>query len=70
MIDPRTEPLITLAQAARQVPPVGVSVGTLVRWSLRGVRGLRLDTVLRDGKWLTSSQALHRFFQSLNSGHR
>lgn len=35
---------------------------TLHRWRLRGVRGVRLDTVLIGGTRYTSTEALSRFF--------
>ena len=35
---------------------------TLHRWRLRGVRGIRLETVLIGGTRYTSTEALSRFF--------
>ena len=63
MIDIQSETLLSLSKAARQVPPAGVNIGTLYRWMLRGVRGVRLDTVLIGGKRFTSAQALNLFFE-------
>jgi Protein of unknown function (DUF1580) len=67
MID-SAEDLVTIPQAARAVPrgqgQFGVDPSTVWRWHLRGVRGVRLETLLVGGKRFTSAQALDRFFQA------
>ena len=37
-------------------------ISTLHRWRLRGVRGVKLETVLIGGRRFTSDEALSRFF--------
>lgn len=53
-----TDELITLAEAARTLPGGAVHVSTVHRWRLRGVRGVRLPTLLRGGIRYTSRQAI------------
>ena len=62
MINPSTEHLITLKQAARQLPG-NVHLSTLHRWRLRGVKGVKLDTLMLGGRRYTSVEALYRFFE-------
>jgi hypothetical protein len=57
-----TEQLITLAKAAREMPGGSLHVGTVHRWRLKGVRGVRLATIKRGGVRYTSWEALERFF--------
>ena len=61
-IDVATESLKTLAKAAQTLNGGPVHVSTMHRWRLRGVRGVRLETVLRGGIRHTSDQAMARFF--------
>ena len=61
MIDPVTETLETLAEAARSLPS-RPHPSTLHRWRLRGIRGVKLDTILIGGRRYTSREALQRFF--------
>jgi hypothetical protein len=61
MID-TSEHLLPLSEAARTLPGGEVHVSTLHRWRLRGVCGIRLETILRGGVRYTSSQAIERFF--------
>jgi hypothetical protein len=69
MIDPLSENLITLAEAARLCPrrrrgrPSHVS--SIYRWSTNGCRGVRLETIQVGGTRCTSREALARFFQVL-----
>jgi hypothetical protein len=66
VIDLQHEHLLTLSAAAREVPNRasgrGVNVSTPWRWSLRGIRGIKLDTILIGGTRYTSREALQRFF--------
>lgn len=39
-----------------------VHPSTIYRWRLRGIRGIKLETVLAGGKRYTSAEALQRFF--------
>jgi hypothetical protein len=49
---------LTLSQAARHL---NLHVSTVWRWQLRGVRGVRLETILLGGTRYTSHEALERF---------
>ena len=73
MIDLRTETKLSLAQAARLVPPTRqdkqVHVSTIVRWILRGVRGVQLEAVRVGGRWVTTHEALERFSAALTAQH-
>lgn len=60
MIDLQNEQLVSLAAAAR-TPPLDVHVATIWRWATRGVRGIRLDTVVVGGFRKTSREAIERF---------
>lgn len=66
MIDTLTEALVTMAQAARETPNRaggrGVNVSTTCRWFLRGIAGVKLETILIGGVRYTSREALQRFF--------
>lgn len=57
-----TETLKTLAEAARTLPGGPVHVSTIHRWRLKGVRGVRLETILRGGIRCTTDEAIERFF--------
>ena len=68
MIDTTTETLLTLSEAAKALPSrggsrKGVHAITLWRWSKRGIRGVRLETLLVGGVRCTSREALARFFE-------
>ena len=59
-----SEHLLTLSAAARELPGPsgrGVHVATLWRWAHRGVRGIRLESVMIGGIRYTSREALERF---------
>lgn len=64
-----TEDLLDLRAAAREVPrPRGVkpiSYQTVWRWTKRGVRGHRLETVRIGQQHMTSRQRLHAFLQAI-----
>ena len=59
-----TETLKTLAEAARTLPGGPVHVSTIHRWRIKGIRGVRLSTILRGGIRYTSDAALETFFAS------
>jgi hypothetical protein len=68
VIDWNTEEMLTMAQAAAEVPHTGrgrTHVSTVYRWALRGVHGVRLSTLQCGGTTFTSRQALQRFFEEL-----
>ena len=65
MIDIQSETLLRL----RKVPDWAeknlgqrVHISTVHRWRLRGVRGVKLETVLIGGSRCTSEEALYRLF--------
>lgn len=69
MIDHRHEHLLTLAQAAATLPRFSgkrIHVSTIYRWSSRGLRGVRLETLRVGGRMCTSEEALQRFFERLS----
>jgi hypothetical protein len=61
------ESLLVLSLAAREVPGSsgnGVHNSTVWRWALRGIRGIRLETVVIGGVRYTSREALDRFIRA------
>lgn len=70
MIDLDVEKLITLQQAAALLPGEnGKSVNpqTVWRWTMRGLRGVRLETVVIGGRRYTSREAVCRFAAALTA---
>lgn len=67
-IDPTKETLVTFSDA-RCAFPGGrrVSLATLHRWRLSGVRGVKLETCLVGGRRHTSREAVDRFIVAGNS---
>jgi hypothetical protein len=65
-----TDQLLTFSAAAKLLPRRRrgrrVNVATLYRWSVRGCRGVRLETVQIGGTRCTSVEALQRFFEALS----
>jgi len=59
------EELLTLTDAAHETPG-RPTVRTLWRWSSKGVRGVRLQTLKVGGRTFTSREALNRFLAELN----
>lgn len=72
MIDPNTENLLSLAQAAKHLPkrrggrPVHVSC--VYRWTTTGCKGVILESIQIGGTRCTSKEALARFFRRLTDG--
>lgn len=68
MIDVTRESPIPLSVAARGVPNRaggrGISVPTVWRWAQRGIRGVRLETVMIGGVRMTTDDALQRFYSA------
>jgi hypothetical protein len=69
-----TESTLSLAQAARRLPPgrrgAPVSLACVLRWVLDGSRApdgtkVRLEAVRLGGRWITSVAALARFAAAL-----
>jgi Protein of unknown function (DUF1580) len=70
MIDSASETLLTLKQAADEVPRRRrgrkTHISTLFRWSTVGCRGVVLETIQVGGTRCTSREALQRFFERLS----
>ena len=71
MIEMFTEKVISLTQAAKQLPQRRQGkrphVATLYRWASRGLRGVQLETIQIGGTMCTSLEALQRFFDQLST---
>jgi hypothetical protein len=71
MIDTTTEPLITMAEAARFTPSrrAGrrVAVSTVWRWATNGVSGVKLETACMGGSRFTTREALQRFCEDVTA---
>jgi Protein of unknown function (DUF1580) len=71
MIDSASETLISLADAAGELPRrrrgCKVHVSCLYRWSTVGCRGIVLETLQVGGTRCTSREALQRFFERLSA---
>ena len=65
MIDIRDENCCRLTEAAKFLPRgrsgKRVHVATLYRWSQRGIKGVKLETIRIGGTTYTSTEALQRF---------
>lgn len=60
-----SETVISLAQAAREIPG-NPSPATIWRWHTKGVAGAKLETARVGGKRFTSQEAVSRFLESMN----
>ena len=69
MIDVETETLVQFSDARSAFPGIDrrLSLATLHRWRLNGVRGVKLETILIGGLRYTSREAISRFIASQNS---
>ncbi len=63
MIDSERETLVRLTRARI---PGNPHTATVWRWALRGVRGVKLDTLVVGGVRFTSEEAIARFLAALN----
>src|SRR3954451_22020866 len=72
MIDSTAETLLSLAQAAEELPRRRrgrkTHVSTLYRWATAGCRGVLLETIQVGATRCTSREALQRFFERLSQG--
>ncbi len=68
-IDVQDEQVVSLREACGLLPRRRAgkkpAIETLYRWSQRGCRGVRLETVQIGGTRCTSREALQRFFDAL-----
>ena len=69
LIDTQTETIIAFSDARNAVPGIDrrLSLATLHRWRLHGVRGVKLETVLIGGMRYTSHEAIARFIAAQNA---
>ncbi len=69
-----TEDVISLTEARNFLPEVGGQkrphVSTVWRWSLRGVGGVKLETVKIGSRIVTSKQAATRFIAATTENRR
>jgi hypothetical protein len=65
MINIGSEHLRLLTKASADVPG-SPHTSTVIRWALRGLRGVRLETILVGGRRYTSVEAIERFLERLN----
>ncbi len=69
MIDPNTESLLSLTEAAKSLPPRRAGkrahVSCLYRWTTTGCKGVVLESLQCGGTRCTSREALARFFEAL-----
>ena len=74
MIDTATEEILTLAQAAAELPRRRrgrkTHVSTLYRWTVSGCRGIILESIQIGATRATSREALQRFFERLSDPDR
>lgn len=70
-IDVQDEQVVSLRDACDLLPRRRAgkkpAIETLYRWSLRGCRGVKLETVQVGGTRCTSREALQRFFDALTA---
>lgn len=62
MIDTATENIIPIPEVPAHVPS-RPHIATVWRWMQRGVRGVKLETILIGGKRFTSAEAIQRFIE-------
>jgi len=68
-IDSSTETIIEFDVARTAFPgDKRLSLATLHRWRLKGIRGVRLETILVGGRRCTSREAIGRFIAEQNAG--
>lgn len=69
MIDFECERVISINEAAKMLPSFRsgkrMNIATVFRWALRGLKGIRLETIQIGGRKCTSVEALQRFFERL-----
>lgn len=65
-MDAFVEDLLSINEAAREAPG-RPHIATVWRWINRGVRGIKLETVMIGGRRFTSREALEQFFARLTA---
>lgn len=67
-IDSSTETIIQFNEARTAFPgDKRLSLATLHRWRTKGIRGVRLETILIGGMRYTSHEAISRFIAAQNA---
>ena len=70
MIDLSTEHLIAIRDVPKILPPRAngkvIHISAVYRWLLRGVRGIRLESIAIGGTTYTSTEAVQRFADRLS----
>jgi hypothetical protein len=66
MIDPHSETLCTMTEAAKSLPH-RPDITTIWRWRSRGIAGVKLETVSWGGRTYTSLEALARFAERVTA---
>ncbi len=61
----KNESYLTLREAARYFP-TRPHLATVWRWAAKGVKGVRLETVVVGGQRFTTAEACDRFIAQLN----
>jgi hypothetical protein len=71
MIDPLSEEIVSLTDAAKLLPArrggKRAHVSCLYRWTQSGCKGVRLESIQVGGTRCTSREALGRFFERLSN---
>lgn len=71
MIDTSVEEPIPLSVAARETTnrrgSRGIATPTAWRWAMKGVKGIRLETIMVGGIRMTTRPALARFFAAVTA---
>ena len=71
MIDTSTEEILSLSQAAEQLPRrrrgCKTHVSCLYRWTTSGCRGIVLESIQIGATRATSKEALQRFYERLSA---
>ena len=74
MIDLTQEELVPVRDVPKHLPPrptgKRVHISAVYRWLLRGIRGVRLESLKIGGTTYTSKEALQRFADQLSSPTR
>ncbi len=71
MIDIQTEQLLTPTKASELCPEcrrgARPNIATIYRWMVKGVRGIKLESLVVGATRCTSVEALQRFFDALTA---
>jgi hypothetical protein len=67
LINVESEKLLSITEAAKLVPGREASRNTVYRWLLKGLRGVRLESVKCGGGRFTSREAIYRFIAATSN---